>query len=393
MSLKLFRALYKPAGYLFGAIAAASFTLPAEAAQLVRWKLGTEQTPLEFVTDVPVTPQAQLMFGPPRIVIDLPGVELNRPTVKQRGQGAVKQIRIGQLNANTIRLVVELDAKRILDPTQIRIRGLSQTQWVVEVADKTFPNVAEIELSPPTEVLEEEIVSFSDSARDSIGLETAPASQDEGERPESILVTPPPYPFPQQPTAPTTSFPSPNPSRSPLVIIDAGHGGPDPGAIGRNALRETDITLDISQQVSRYLNEMGISTQMTRTGEYDLDLPPRVDMAERLDAALFVSIHANSINLERPEVNGLETYYYNSGFKLAQTIQESILAATGMRDRGVRKARFYVLTRTSMPAVLVETGFITGAEDSANFSNPLFRMRMAEAIAQGVGNYLKVLPQ
>ena len=174
-----------------------------------------------------------------------------------------------------------------------------------------------------------------------------------------------------------------------LVVIDPGHGGPDPGAIGIGGLRETEIVLDISNQVSSILQQQGFATILTRTGEYDFDLAPRVQIAENNRATVFVSIHANAISMSRPDVNGLETYYFNSGADLARTIHSNVLQSTGMRDRGVRTARFYVIKNTSMPSVLVETGFVTGEEDARNFMNPGFRRQMAEGIARGIVQYLR----
>ena len=200
-----------------------------------------------------------------------------------------------------------------------------------------------------------------------------------------------------QPINPGTSIPIPRPfpgqTRVPngrqLVVIDPGHGGPDPGAIGIGGLRETEIVLDISNQVSRILQQQGFATLLTRTGEYDFDLAPRVQIAETNRATVFVSIHANAISMSRPDVNGLETYYFESGQDLARIIHSNVLQSTRMRDRGVRKARFYVIRNTSMPSVLVETGFVTGEEDARNFMNPGFRRQMAEGIAQGIVQYLR----
>ena len=363
----------------------AALVLPAEAAQLIRWKLGTQQRPLEFVTDVPVKPRAQFLLDPPRIVVDLPGVVLERPTLRQAGQGVVQQFRLGQLDARTARLVIELDPTQDIDPTQVQIRGITETQWIVEISPTASPNLAQQTTVSPDRA--DEPQALPDLQEDlETPQERLPLGED-SELAESITVTLPPSPLPLDSMSPTALA-----ERRPLVIIDAGHGGPDPGAVGRDNLRETDITLDVAQQVAQQLENMGIATRMTRTGEYDLDLAPRVNMAEQLNATLFVSIHANSISLERPDVSGLETYYYDSGLNLAKDIHQTILDATGMKDRGVRKARFYVLTRTSMPAVLVETGFVTGMEDANNFRNPRFRSQMAEAIARGVSQYLNVMP-
>ena len=84
------------------------------------------------------------------------------------------------------------------------------------------------------------------------------------------------------------------------VVIDPGHGGPDPGAVGIRGIREAEIVLDISLQVARLLEAKGVQVTLTRTAEVDVDLPPRVALANRLGATAFVSIHANAISMSRP---------------------------------------------------------------------------------------------
>ncbi|MEM9977386.1 MAG: DUF3747 domain-containing protein [Cyanobacteria bacterium P01_D01_bin.2] len=200
---------------------------------------------------------------------------------------------------------------------------------------------------------------------------------------------------------PTTTTASPPPSPSPriptpaarqgevLIMIDPGHGGRDPGAVGRNGLQEKEINIFISRRIQRTLEQRGYRVAMTRTQDVEVDLQPRVDIAERANATIFVSVHANAISMSRPEVNGLETYYFSTGRNLARSIHSSVLRSVDMRDRGVRQARFYVLRNTSMPAVLVETGFVTGREDAARFQSNAAREQIADAIAQGIIDYLR----
>ena len=169
------------------------------------------------------------------------------------------------------------------------------------------------------------------------------------------------------------------------VVIDPGHGGRDPGAVGINGLQEKYVVNDIAPRVAAILREQGANVVMTRNSDIEVDLEPRVQTAERANASIFVSIHANAISLSRPDVNGLETFYASdSGHRLADTVHATVLRAMGMRDRGVRSARFYVIRRTSMPAILVETGFVTGSEDYHNLADPDWRERMSQAIAQGI---------
>ena len=175
----------------------------------------------------------------------------------------------------------------------------------------------------------------------------------------------------------------------PKVVIDPGHGGDDPGTIGIGGFREKDVVLPISLDVAEILRKQDIEVIMTRDNDNFISLQGRTDLANDIDADLFVSIHANAINLSRPDVNGLETYYYKSGRRLAEVIHWSILNGVEIDNRGIRRARFYVLRHSTMPAVLVEVGFLTGAIDSSRLKDPNHRRRMAEEIARGIVEYIK----
>ncbi len=212
--------------------------------------------------------------------------------------------------------------------------------------------------------------------------------------PPAVDMVDPPLPTPQPPVPPPDIAPPPLPRQRQIVIIDPGHGGLDPGAVGIGGIYEKDIVLDISLHVVALLEKQGIQVILTRPDDRDLDLEPRVQLANQAKAAVFVSIHANAISMNRPEVNGIETFHSAGsveGQRLAASLQRHMLVRTGMNDRGVKPARFYVLRRTIMPAALVEVGFVTGQEDALNLRDPTMRMKMAEAIVQGILDYLQPL--
>lgn len=203
------------------------------------------------------------------------------------------------------------------------------------------------------------------------------------------LPRPNPQPLPG-PDAGNAQLPGrPAPRGRVVVIIDPGHGGKDSGAPGIGGTQEKDIILPIAKKLGEILQQNGIQVVLTRNSDYFVSLQGRVDMAERANADVFVSIHANSAGANRPDVNGLETYYYDSGSGLARIVHNSILQSVNVRDRGVRKARFYVLRKSSMPSILVETGYMTGREDIAKLRTTQYQNRMADGIARGILQYLK----
>jgi N-acetylmuramoyl-L-alanine amidase len=328
----------------------------ATAASLDYWRFNARLSRLEIVTDIDVKPTVQLVANPTRLVVDLPGINLRRPPAEKKIGRFVKEARVGQFTPRTVRLVVELGHRYTLRSQDVMVRGLAPNRWFIQL-----PKL--------------------------LALDPSAAPQTD---PIAIAV-----PDAKVATSPTDGVPItvPNPSSYPkgrvVIAIDPGHGGADPGAVGRGGLREKAVVLDISRKLAQFLAKNGLQAVLTRNEDLELDLAPRVAIAERAKARIFVSIHANALSLGQPGVNGLETYYYNDGYNLARIIHNTILRSISVSDRGVRRARFYVLRKTSMPAVLIETGYVTGRVDAKNLSSPNYRTRMAQAIGSGVLQYFR----
>lgn len=574
----------------------------AEAARLQSWRFDASENRLYIRTEGGVQPKAQLIFNPTRLVIDLPGTSLGSPSVNKPLSGAIESVRVGQFDGDTTRIVVELKDGFTLDPQQVKFRGISASEWTVDLpepvrggtqnsisepggerlsversatetqsgeatvvqnvqvtadgflirtaggnpqinfqqsragdiatldiegatlapgaggqqpqtngkhgVDKievrqlptdppvtrvtlrmkssntqwraSVANSGSVVLSPggaspqmlarsqpltvgrPAQgslarvqsidlssngtqfvVRTDRQVSYTsgwDQSSRAYWIRLASSSlsgqipQLDGNSPvsftasqedaETVVIWVQPRsgvqvgrvtrPGPQvlslqlrssaSAQSPLTRDPNPEPlprrsigpgdlpqgsNRRVVVAIDPGHGGRDPGAVGIGGIQEKEIVLDISYQVARLLEQQGVQVVMTRTDDSEIDLEPRVSLASRVNAALFVSIHANAINMSRPDINGIETYYFDTGEDLARVIHASILDGTGAKDRRVRQGRFYVLRKSAMPSVLLEVGFVTGAEDAARLSDPAYRSQMAASIARGIIYYLQ----
>jgi N-acetylmuramoyl-L-alanine amidase len=178
-----------------------------------------------------------------------------------------------------------------------------------------------------------------------------------------------------------------------LVMLDPGHGGKDSGAVGLGGLREVDVILPIAKRVAEILAKQGIAVKMTRTSDYFVELDERVNMSREAGATLFVSIHANSID-NRPDVNGLELYHYNIGQSFAETVHNTVIDYVNkngfyLNDRRVRSARFLVLRKSTIPAILVETGYLTNEAEVARLRRDDYQRVMAEGIAKGIIQYVR----
>jgi N-acetylmuramoyl-L-alanine amidase len=251
----------------------------------------------------------------------------------------------------------------------------------------------------------------------------------------------PPPPSPRQPAAVPEQnrvrADSPVPLKHPAatrdqrwhVVIDAGHGGKDPGAIGPSGLMEKDVVLDIARRLrERMQQELQWRVTLTRDSDIFIPLEERTAIANAKGADLFVSIHANSA--ERPDAHGIETYFLdlasdeqsmrvaarenattmskvsdlqrilrdlqmtskrNESSLLAGSVQQALVQAPkggkNGRDLGVKHAPFLVLMGAEMPSILVETGFVSNPGEERKLADPKYRAQAARAIFEGIKEY------
>ena len=171
------------------------------------------------------------------------------------------------------------------------------------------------------------------------------------------------------------------------VVVDAGHGGRDSGAVGAARSQEKKHVLNISHRLARHLQARGATVHMTRIGDTYPSLSDRVNFANSRRADFFISVHMNA-NRSRA-ANGTETFYYTGQSRnFAASVHREFVKATGRRDRGVSQARFFVIRNTSMPSILLECAFISNPTEEAAVNNDAWRERVAKGVAQGVVNYV-----
>src|SRR5947199_4104739 len=172
-------------------------------------------------------------------------------------------------------------------------------------------------------------------------------------------------------------------SSSTAVVIDAGHGGFDRGGIPGQRIPEKEMTLDVAQRLKTLLAASGYRVIMTRDSDVFVPLATRVAIANSYGNAIFVCIHFNSA--KRMGAGGIETYFYSrDSLPLASAIHYYVAGGAPSSNRGVRRRGFYVLRKTTIPAVLVECGFLTNPTEAAYAQTASYRQKLAEEIAAGV---------
>ncbi|MBL0722096.1 MAG: N-acetylmuramoyl-L-alanine amidase [Sulfurovum sp.] len=348
-----------------------------------------------------------ILYSPPRVVIDIKNSRLSDKKVASNlSSKGVKSFRISQYKRDTIRIVIEsykrYDCKNYQPMSS---RSFYHITLPKKSHGVTIATVIEGEncIAPSTIINSEE-----------------GKYQDEKPFMKNIF----------------TSSSSNNTKKRYIIVVDAGHGGHDSGAVGTKHHYEKTVVLQISKRVTKYLKSKGFIVKMTRNDDRFIKLKNRTKFANRNKADIFVSIHANAVGKKsrRNVVHGVETYFLQttrsarasrvaakensvvlnkndrlsnnvilnsvlSGPKLVQShklaidIQNRVISNLrkgykGVNDGGVRPAPFWVLVGAQMPSVLVEVGYITHPKERRRLFIPLYQDRIARGIAEGVQRYL-----
>ena len=302
-----------------------------------------------------------------------------------------------RLRAPDNRVWVDVHGARLgMPPQDVPVRVHQQSPDTVRIA-LTLPNYQTVDVEPD---------------QNGVTLNAGPQVADEG-MPRSgsgtagtasaaavAQTTPAPddtWKFtPRATPAPTSSYVPANPR---LIVIDPGHGGSDPGSI-RGQYVEKNLTLDMAKRVRDILVKRGWQVMMTHDDDRDVaahaesdgdELQARDDVANTNGARLFLSIHVNSFINAGP--HGATVYFYKpEDYSLAQALSRRVAADVSVKDDGIVKDKLYVLHHADCPAALIETAFISNPDDRALLASAQWRQSMAQAIADGLGDYTGPVP-
>lgn len=364
--------------------------------------------------------------NPDRLVIDIQGGATNQ-VLQELGKKVlprdpyISSVRIGQFNPETIRIVMDL--KTTVNPQVFSLAPIAnfKNRLVVDLYPTKSVAIEQEKNDPLMALLQD----YSHGKINSDGTSQAQAT----------APTPPVVNRPEKSTNDSkSSVGRPNKSkRQPIIMIDPGHGGEDPGAIGPSGLREKDVVLAIGRLVKKVLDGYGYKTYMTRNEDIFIPLGVRVAKARSLKADVFVSIHADAFT--NPSAKGTGVYALNPKgatsaaakylaktqnaadaiggvilssdknvnntlFDLTQTatIKDSLKLGKDVLNRlgqinklhkgSVDQANFAVLKAPDIPSILVETAFISNPGEERLLSSNDFRLKLANSISSGIKDYL-----
>ncbi|GFO57801.1 N-acetylmuramoyl-L-alanine amidase [Geomonas silvestris] len=359
-------------------------------------------------TRISITLEREVKFEshkiPGRLYLDIHGAKVP-PGIKDLtiGDGLLKNVRIAQFRASTVRVVLDLDSIK-----DYKIFTFSEPfRIIVDVKGERRQEIS----AAKGEVLEN----------------SKPENAVKAEKPKAE----PEKAKPSEKPAKSSQF---KPGKIRRIVVDPGHGGHDPGAMSPSGTREKDIVLQIGLKLAQKIREeLGIDVVMTRSTDVFIELQERTAIANKVGADLFISIHANA-SLNRA-ASGIETYYLNlaktekvaqlaakengtslekvsvlqavlfdlmANYKLndsahlAEEVQRSLYkkALTGypsVKNLGVKQGPFYVLVGATMPSILVETAFVSNEKDEQKLKDPQYQEITAEGILSGVKGYIASL--
>jgi len=400
-----------------------------------------EYTRVTIESDSALPTSQTFIDNPPRLAVDIEGIELN-PTLREL-VGQVKSddpfisgVRVGQFNPTTVRLV--LDLRQAVKPQVFTLAPVvsGQAKYQHRLVLDLYPT---IEIDPLAKLIEERLkektaVPPSDPLGDLIANQSR----------ESINKPPPVASAPIQAPTPITSSKT---DRFVIVALDPGHGGEDPGAVGPNGTREKDVVLQIAQRLQERIHSTVVKTRhgdlpmrayLTRDADFFVPLHVRVQKAQRVKADLFISIHADAFFT--PQARGASVFALSQGsassstarwmaqqenradsvgglnikvkdatvqrtlFDMSTTAQinDSLKLGTEMlgqiRQFGklhkpqVEQAGFAVLKAPDIPSILVETAFISNPQEEALLNTEGYQNKLSDALMSGIVQYFKRNP-
>jgi N-acetylmuramoyl-L-alanine amidase len=419
------RTLLKAGGTLLISVFA---PLPAHAAQILAVRVwpADDYTRVTLENDSNLKTSHFIVKDPERMVVDIEGIELN-PTLKQLvakiqpNDPYIKQVRVGQNRPNVVRLVFDL--KEEVNPQVFTLAPVGEYKH--RLIFDLYP------VNPPDPIAA--LIMKGEWSREKPAVEPMPPMADIRPEPQ------PAVPKPAVPEARSAKVESREEKAPPLtrmitIALDPGHGGEDPGAIGRSGSREKDVVLSIAKRLKARIEEQpNMRVMLTRDADYFVPLHIRVQKARKVQADLFVSIHADAwvestargssvfvlsekgasstaarwlankenaadliggVNIKSHDrqlasvlLDLSTTAQINDSLKLGKAVLGEISGINRLHKAAVEQAGFAVLKAPDIPSILIETAFISNPEEEAKLTDDAYQDQMADAVLKGIRKY------
>jgi N-acetylmuramoyl-L-alanine amidase len=347
-------------------------------------------------------PEMIKLEGPSRIALVFHNSRIDAPMMIESRSPLINMIQAMQFDENTVYVMIEpkeelsyeftsfigrnkvmLELSKARPGSKKRIAPSPAEKKVAEVPN-TYQIITEGSFVPEiiTEEAEEQIIEIS------IEVQAMPPAKPVV-LPKKIKLTELPVKEIKEVRGIKEIAPIPGTLKGVVIVIDPGHGGRDPGYVGRSGIMEKALTYKIALNLKKLLDAAGAKTIFTRTGDVEIKNRNIVRLANAKNADMFIAIHLNSFTT--PRINGCETFYFTPKSRnFANTMQKNLSRTIKMRSRGVKRETYYTIHHTRMPAILVETGYLTNPTDEKKILTLEFRRQIALGIYKGIVEYAKI---
>lgn len=319
-------------------------------------------------------PQAD---GTTVMAADFPGLLWNQqPQVVATLPAPIKEIHVGQFQTNPPICRIAVVSSSALALTKVSFHsasGVLAISWKApqeaDIAGNTITgntNIVTAALAPPATGDDRNPVPQSTTTVQAHVVQIVPAWK------ERVALS---------------SFRNANLLKGVNIVLDAGHGGSDPGA-QRGTIQEKAITMGIVEKLYKMLVAQGARVTLTRSDDTFISVQDRVKLSLDAHPGIFLSVHINSLETDN-DIHGIETYYRTEqSLPLAQCVHDALVSGLPACDRGVRSARFYVINHTPIPSILAEVGFISNPEERMSLATYEYQGKIANALKDGLETYL-----
>jgi len=350
-----------------------------------------------------VKPQVILLDSPNRVALAFDGCKIDSSITLSGPTDLIRIIQASQFDEKTVYVMIEPNEELNYEFTSI----IGRNKYVIEFS-RARPGSAKKIAPSETAAVSEEIIAEAPAITEEAEEILLPPSK---EAVVSVLETKIPVVEKKMPPKPVEKkLPSkkaisikkkaislvtaevsrlPLPLEGKLIVIDPGHGGRDPGYVGRSGIFEKSLTLKVALQLKQMLTAAGAKVLLSRKNDSSLKKKDIVALANENAADMLVCIHFNAYT--SPGVSGIQSFYFNPNSKLfARVVQKNLYRTVQKRNRGIKKEIYYTIHHTNMPAVLVEAGYLTNPKEEKQILTPAYRDRIAAGIYKGIKEYVKI---
>jgi N-acetylmuramoyl-L-alanine amidase CwlD len=340
-----------------------------------------------------IKPEVIMLESPNRIALAFSNSSIEAPVTLPGSSPLIRMIQAAQFDENTVYVIVEPNEalsydyasligrnKFILEFTKAKPESrkvvVPSAPETVEAVKPGTPEVIEIEKLPVVEITE--ALPVTELVTEEIMITAEAKKPVKKIRPEEISKIPP---------VEISKIPLTLQGRT--IVIDPGHGGRDPGYVGKSGIFEKFLNMKIALKLEKLLKKAGAKVIMTRTRDISIKDSAIVRAANGKRADMFVSIHLNCY--VSPRIGGCETFYFTPrSKKFAKIMEKNVSRTIKLKNRGVKKVTYYVVHHTTMPSVLVESAYLTNPKEEKLILDTKFQERVAYGMYKGIQEYAKI---